>query len=390
MFARMGTETMPASRKKALTTGKLTHRFVLQIPDAHWDIKDEAALSPSASEASDYFGHESESGSDHAEEKEADLKTRLELAKDRARERAQDSEEECSEDEDDEDEDEEEDDEHRARRRLVEIHKAMFALFDNYRFLEQVTSSSPHCYTVEDPEFGVAVLKITKMTSPSHRPPKEVRCMVRCKSVPGVLRLLRWHSLPDEYYAFLSPLMKDHCVSLLYEDAAKVRSYMRQALTVLAGCHRQGVMHRDVKIGNFFWDDNTGVLTLTDFDCATMDPERLRTHTVGTHGFMSPEMRAGKGYTWKNDVYSLGVVFGMLLFRVSSENDITDALVGCWATNTAAGNKKKQRKSKAQADKGGTFYGTPAARRLLVRMLAKNPADRPTYEEALRDPYFSE
>lgn len=385
------------SRKKALSTGKITRAFVPQIPDAVWSLEREALLSPSNSEASDYAREsdsESSSGSEEEDQQEekktTELQDALAAAKERAKERAKDPELEDEEDDEESDAESVESTTHRDRRKLVEIHAALFSLQDNYRFVKQVTSTSPSCYVVEDPEHGRAVLKICPLVTPADRPPKEIRCMMRCQCVPGVLRLLRWHSLPDAYYAFLSPVVKDHCISHMFKDAAKVRSYMRQALTMLSGCLKQGVVHRDVKVGNFFWDDDTGVLTLADFDCSTVDPERVRHHSYGTRSFMSPEMRAGTGYTWKTDVYSLGVVFAMLLYREDDETALDEALVAAWATDPKAGNKKKQRKSKAKAERAGEFYGTPAARRLMLRMLAKNPADRPTYDEALSDPYFEE
>lgn len=388
-----------------MTTEQVT---AVVVPELTWDMERERALSASDSEASDYLddSEDSEEEEEEVKTKDETLTDKLKAAVGRARKRAEDNNDEIEDDEEevqeasgsegDGDEFSTDDDEetrtHRYRARLVEIHSAMFSLMDTYRFLEQVTSFSPSVYKVRDKALGEVVIKICKLRSPSTRPPKEIRCMVRCQGVPGVIRLLRWHSLDDRYYAFLTPLMKDHSLSHVVGDAAKVRSYARQALMLLSACHKQGVMHRDVKPGNFFWDDDTGALTLTDFDCATTDPERLRYDAIGTRGFMSPEMRAGKGYTWKSDVYSFGVLFGMLQYGVRHEQDVTDDIVTGWAAASCqmTGNKKRQRKIKQLAEKvGQPFKGSAAAQRLLGRLLAKDPKDRSTYDEALADAYFA-
>ena len=74
-------------------------------------------------------------------------------------------------------------------------------------------------------------------------------------------------------------------------------------------------MHRDIKPDNikFF----KGKPTLIDFGFACQLPNGEKTilhESVGTPSYMSPEMLQHKSYTYKSDIWSLGVVLYELLF----------------------------------------------------------------------------
>ncbi len=96
----------------------------------------------------------------------------------------------------------------------------------------------------------------------------------------------------------------------LTED--EVLGWARQLMQVLAHCHEQGVIHRDVKPQNVVitWQ---GRAMLVDFGLAKLvDPNDPRTRTVmrglGTPEYAPPEQyNAKKGYTdARTDVYALG------------------------------------------------------------------------------------
>ena len=99
---------------------------------------------------------------------------------------------------------------------------------------------------------------------------------------------------------------------------------------VLAVLHARGVLHRDVNGSNVLIDANGGV-TLLDFGCAELGdkfydvpagerryltPPEARVSIpdggIGQLTWSAPEVRAGKGWTDKSDVYSMG----HLLFRL--------------------------------------------------------------------------
>lgn len=382
---------------KSLSTGKLVRHFRLQCAPRVWTSKQDRTLDESDSEDDMYMvSPEDEEEEEEEEEKvtvqkeeATDLALKLKQKIQSVREEAKVDKTQLSDTESDEST--EEDEEHRQKRYLKDVHEAMFQLLNNYRFIQQLRTSSFHVYEVVDPEFGTCVLKIGRQKSPSKVAPKEVRCMVRCAEVPGVIKLLRWHETLNNHYALLMPMVEDHSLDHVIGNARKIRSYMRQLLTTLHECQKCGVFHRDIKPGNIFWNDETEFLTLADFDIATLYPQRMRFYDAGTDGFHAPEMASGKGYTCMADVYSAGIVFGMLLHEIDDENEVDDALISSWRPQQKIkGNKKARRKRLATAAKP-----TPCkvidkvADSLLQLMLEPLPSKRATLEICLQHPYFA-
>lgn len=91
----------------------------------------------------------------------------------------------------------------------------------------------------------------------------------------------------------------------------------RDVAEALAAAHRVGVVHRDLKPGNIFVDDQLNV-KLCDFGAAKLldaAAEALTRDgwTVGTPSYMSPEHIIGKHLDGRADLYALGcVLFEML------------------------------------------------------------------------------
>lgn len=82
--------------------------------------------------------------------------------------------------------------------------------------------------------------------------------------------------------------------------------------------HEKGFIHRDIKPGNIFCQQNsTGDFTwkIGDFGLATKYSGGQHYGKVGTREYWSPELKNGSGYTTKTDVFSLGLVFLELVER---------------------------------------------------------------------------
>ncbi len=143
----------------------------------------------------------------------------------------------------------------------------------------------------------------------------------------------------------------------------------RQVADGLAAAHAAGVVHRDVKPGNVLIAED-GRVKLTDFGVsrAVDDVQLTRTGLIaGTPAFLSPEVARGKNPTAASDVFALGAtlyaaVEGHPPFGL---DDNPYALLHKVAT---------------QSPEPPRHAGPLTA--LLMRLLADDPEDRPTAEEA--------
>lgn len=155
-------------------------------------------------------------------------------------------------------------------------------------------------------------------------------------------------------------------------EAARIGAHVLEAL---AAAHDVGVLHRDVKPGNILLD-RSGRIVLTDFGIATMeDPgDGSATHLtrsgeiVGSLDYLAPERARGQDPGPASDVWALGAtlyaaVEGASPFRRTST----------WSTLAAIVTEPlpEPRRSGPLAP-------------VLLRLLDKDPAARPTAREAAR------
>jgi eukaryotic-like serine/threonine-protein kinase len=156
-------------------------------------------------------------------------------------------------------------------------------------------------------------------------------------------------------------------------DAARIALECARAL---AAAHAVGVVHRDIKPANILLDAN-GNATVTDFGISlvTSRPAReLLGSTAGTPHYMSPEQSLGEQVDGRADVYALGVVLYEMLAG-------SRPFTGRNATEVVA-----QHISAPVPKVSDREPETPVALvRLVERMLAKDPAGRPTAAELVKE-----
>ncbi|HTO91468.1 MAG TPA: serine/threonine-protein kinase [Candidatus Sulfotelmatobacter sp.] len=149
----------------------------------------------------------------------------------------------------------------------------------------------------------------------------------------------------------------------------------RDVAGALAFAHRRGVVHRDIKPENLMFSEH-GAIKITDFGLARASQlTRLTTTgtTLGTASYMGPEAVRGESDA-PADVFALGVVlFEMLAGETPWRSDNSLAMMYAIA-NTEPGRLNEHR-----ADTPG------AAVELVHRMLARDPAARPSSEAAHRE-----
>lgn len=109
---------------------------------------------------------------------------------------------------------------------------------------------------------------------------------------------------------------------LLLRSPLEIERFLAQAASMadaLAAAHREGVTHKHIQPQSFFVDRASGSVRLTHFMCATrLRKEHPQAQTAVEEGrlpYMSPEQtgRMNRTLDWRTDLYSLGVVFYVML-----------------------------------------------------------------------------
>ena len=152
--------------------------------------------------------------------------------------------------------------------------------------------------------------------------------------------------------------LDEDCVLQWFAELASVIDYI----------HEQGIVHRDIKLGNVLLSSD-GHVVLSDFGISRLFSERLRSDVkavntmvseavtsarlmMGTQGYMAPEIARGEDATPAADSYSLGVMFVYLL-------------TGIWYEPGSKVFKLLETLEYRWID-------------VLPRLLSENPAERPT------------
>ena len=105
--------------------------------------------------------------------------------------------------------------------------------------------------------------------------------------------------------------------------------------------HSKGIVHRDLKPENIIITSNGDNVKLIDFGLADTDSHTILKQPAGTLKYMSPEQMQTAVADVRNDIYSLGVIFGQMALkwgaitrrcqlplerRYQNVSDLTDAI----------------------------------------------------------------
>eukprot|EP01026_Neomeris_dumetosa_P038562 TRINITY_DN3142_c0_g4_i2.p1 TRINITY_DN3142_c0_g4~~TRINITY_DN3142_c0_g4_i2.p1 ORF type:complete len:465 (-),score=34.06 TRINITY_DN3142_c0_g4_i2:733-2127(-) len=135
---------------------------------------------------------------------------------------------------------------------------------------------------------------------------------------PNVLRLLEVVDSRSQLYMVTEHVPGGSLIDVLkqegplYEDRAA--RYITQIVLALMHCHKQGVVHRDIKLDNLLLDPINDQIKLIDFGLSgAWKPGLVLNKYWGTASYAAPEIHQHKEYGPLVDVWSLGVVMFALL-----------------------------------------------------------------------------
>lgn len=153
------------------------------------------------------------------------------------------------------------------------------------------------------------------------------------------------------------------------------RYYISQISNGVKYLHNIKIIHRDLKLGNLFLNNELNV-KIGDFGLAAkieFDGERKKT-LCGTPNYIAPEVLSKKGHSYEVDIWSIGCVMYTLLvghppFETKNLKDTYNKIKKC-------------------------EYRVPSTLRknaadLIIAMLQSNPAKRPTISQVLQFDYIA-
>ncbi|KAI7902035.1 kinase-like domain-containing protein [Cokeromyces recurvatus] len=196
---------------------------------------------------------------------------------------------------------------------------------------------------------------------------------------PYIVSLKEMVILDPYYYLFMEYVnggqLLDYIISHGKLKEKQARRFGRQILSALDYCHRNSIVHRDLKIENILISQ-TGNIKIIDFGLSNLfSPQSSLNTFCGSLYFAAPELLNAKAYTGPEvDVWSFGVVLYVLVCgKVPFDDQNMPAL---------------HAKIKRGVVEYPSYLSTEC-KSILSRMLVINPAHRATISELMIHPWIT-
>jgi serine/threonine protein kinase len=213
---------------------------------------------------------------------------------------------------------------------------------------------------------------------------------------PNIVEFYRAFTVAETTFVALELCPNGSLTDMIKKRKFLTMGEIRRILIQLCGAvkylHQRDVVHRDIKAGNIFLDDDMNV-KLGDFGlAAVMEPANdpasatsthaRRTTFCGTPNYLAPEIldKSGGGHGMSVDIWSIGILayflaVGKAPFHAKSKDDIY---------------KKLRKGEYGWPELTPDSNEIPEDLKSLVAKLLVEEAKRPTPDKIVRHPFFSQ
>lgn len=149
--------------------------------------------------------------------------------------------------------------------------------------------------------------------SAMHRALQQKEYDILCRlSHPAIVSVVEMADVPTLGRCIVMEYVDGVTLDALRADTKTRRHLARQLAEAVAYIHAHQVVHRDLKPTNIMVTHNGRNIKIIDFGLADTDAHTILKQPAGTPGYMSAEQQAESRPDVRNDIYSLGIIFGQM------------------------------------------------------------------------------
>jgi len=263
---------------------------------------------------------------------------------------------------------------------------------DIYKLGQQLRSSKCatvySCTRLDKPNALFAVKRVNKQVTKQifkdllpnlHR---EINFLKELRYCENVAKIYDTFETKKDLWIVMEYMTEGDLADLIMKGRMKekeVISIVRQIAQALSYLHSRGIVHRDIKLENIMLTQKSGksIVKLIDFGISTRIGDHiLRPSSVGTPGWLAPEIISRRKYDESADMWSLGIATYVLL-------------VGVLPFDEPLLNSSYGTKTDFCVDFRSAWHVTTDGCDFISRLITKDPSQRLTASEALKHPWLT-